>query len=84
MRVVAKRYRKKYDKNFISVNVLKAYIDKVVFVGGHEHHKIDLMKSIIEKFVDVRLHYICKKETIRSKTDSKRQLYNKINLFKGN
>lgn len=37
-----KTIQKKYDKNFISVNVLKAYIDKDVFGVGHEHHKINL------------------------------------------
>lgn len=80
-----KSIEKKYDKNFMSVNVLNAYIAKDVFSERNEHdHKISLIKLIIEKFIDIRLHYICKKETAEVKNTSKRQLYNKLNLFKGN
>ena len=79
-----KTIKKNYDKNFIGINVLNAYIEKNVFSTNEHNHKINLMKLIIEKFIDVRLHYICKKETAQIKIDSKRQLYNKLNLFKGN
>ncbi|CAH2092899.1 unnamed protein product [Euphydryas editha] len=76
---------KKYDKNFICANVLNTYIEKDVFAEENEHnHNIFLMKSIIEKFIDVRLHYVCKKETAQIKIHSKRLVYNKLNLFQGN
>lgn len=76
---------KKYDSNFICTAVLKLYIHKNVFPGGDEHnHDITLLKSVVERFIDLRLHYICKKETGDIKNKSKRQLYNKLNLFKGN
>lgn len=76
---------KKYDKNFICSIVLKLYININIFPGGDPHnHEITLLKSVIEKFTDVRIHYICKKETRAIKDTSKRQLYNKLNLFKGN
>lgn len=48
------------------------------------NHKISLIKAIIEKFIDVRLHYIAKKTTEGLKSNSKRQLFNKLNLFQGN
>lgn len=80
-----KSLQKKYDNNFICTIVLKLYIDKNIFLGGDAHnHEITLLKSVIEKFTDVRLHYICKKVTGDIKDKSKRQLYNKLNLFKGN
>lgn len=80
-----KSIQKKYDKNFISIQVLKIFIEKDVFPENAEHkHKINLIKLIIEKYTDLRLHYICKKENSQIKSTSKRQLYNKLNLFKGN
>lgn len=56
-------------------------------IDGHTKeqlgHIYDLTKSVIERYVNVRLHYICQKDTLEKKSKSKRQVFNKLNLFQG-
>lgn len=44
------------------------------------HHIYILLKSIIQKYIDIRLNYICSQH---NKQNSIRNLYNKLILFKG-
>uniref|UniRef100_A0A2A4JUC7 THAP-type domain-containing protein n=1 Tax=Heliothis virescens TaxID=7102 RepID=A0A2A4JUC7_HELVI len=84
---------KNTTKGYLCSLVLKHISHLNIFPGIDIHsrqqpalfnHKISLIKAIIEKFIDVRLHYIAKKTTEDLKCNSKRQLFNKLNLFQGN
>lgn len=77
-------------KDKMCISILKKFIDCDVFIGINENcqgadfgHKIGLLKAIIEKYIDIRLHYAGKLKTSETKNKSKRQLYNKLNLFQG-
>lgn len=80
---------RQYNKVFITNKVLRSLVNINLFTRTDAHdkdqfnHMYDLTKAIIEKYVDVRLHYICKKENQEKKDNSKRQKYNKLNLFHG-
>lgn len=77
----------------ICTTVMKTFVHINIFQDIHLHsldqpaafnHRITLLKAVIEKYIDVRSHYIAKKQTLANKLSSKRQLYNKLILFKGN
>lgn len=80
----------KYDKLTILSKALKAFIGIPIFKSLEDHmyeqfptsnHLINLLKAVIEKFIDIRIHYISKQyDHIPAK---KRQLYNKLLHFKG-
>lgn len=76
------------NKNLV-METLRMLVNVKLFTRTDAHNKeqfnhiYELTKAIIAKYVDVRLHYICKKENIEKKYKSKRQLYNKLNLFQG-
>lgn len=80
---------KMYSKAFLTTKVIQSLLNINIFtqIDGHTkdqfHHIYDLTKVIIEKYVDIRLHYICKRDTLEKKTKSKRQVFNKLNLFQG-
>lgn len=81
---------KKYDKAFLSMKVLRLLININIFKETDAHakdqfnHTYDLTKAIIEKYIDVRLHYMCKNENIKKNNTTKRQVFNKLTLFQGN
>lgn len=68
-------------KSFVNSNILQEIIQHSV---EFSNHRTILMKIIIQKYTNVRLHYISKKDTDNIKNQSKRQLFNKLTLFQGN
>lgn len=84
---------KNTTKTYLCSLVLKCTLNLNIFSSIDTHslqqpplfsHKISLIKAIIENFIDVRLHYIAKKNNRKLNSKLKRQLYNKLNLFQGN
>lgn len=80
---------KSHQKNLWIYFVLKAFLGVDIFANLRVHqfdmapinnHVVDLIKAVAEKYIDVRLYYISK---IINCKPSKRQVFNKITLFKG-
>lgn len=80
---------RQYDGQYLTIKILRSLLDVKLFTNTDAHtndqfnHIYELTKAAVKKYVDVRLHYICKKENIDKKIASKRQVYNKLNLFQG-
>lgn len=80
---------RQYDGQYLTMKILRSLVNVTLFTNIDAHtrnqfnHMYELTKATVRKYVDVRLHYICKKENIDKKISSKRQVYNKLNLFQG-
>lgn len=81
--------KQKFNELYISNQVLKQ-IDVDLFKNLNEHAHdqtsiendiVHLIRAIIQKYIKIRLHYIALNSI--DKSNSKRQLYNKLVLYKG-
>lgn len=72
--------------------ILKCFLNSTVFESLNEHsmqqsplfnHRLNLIKAIIDKYTNVRLHFAHKLHNSDIKTASKRQNRNKLSLFEG-
>ncbi|CAH2088904.1 unnamed protein product [Euphydryas editha] len=59
-----------------------------IFIFEENHvndqiHKNSLIRAVIEKYLDIRLHHVSKCKTLKIIPDSKRQYYNKLTQQKG-
>lgn len=75
----------------IQCNILKHFLQTTVFDTLFEHsmnqtptlnHRLQLIRAIIQKYLNVRLHHEHKNNPLIKKM-SKRQKRNKLNLFEG-
>ncbi|CAB3242624.1 unnamed protein product [Arctia plantaginis] len=76
------------DPKSMVMKALKLFIGSDVFnvLYGHSfeqeacsNHLVHLLRAVIQKYVDIRVKYFLKSNM----TETKRQLYNKLTLFKG-
>lgn len=75
----------------IVLNILKKFIgNNQIFINlesKHEYvgqeHKLNLIRCVIEKYLNIRFHHIAKLESISKSVQSKRQAYKKIIQHKG-
>lgn len=84
-----KRYLPKYSKIQITNNILEQYINKSIFTSLENHmydtfatenHLVELIKAVSHKYIDIRIHFITNNI---DNSNSKRHVYNKLVLFKG-
>lgn len=84
-----KRYLPKNSKTHITNKILEQYINKSIFtcLENHmydtfatENHLVELIKAVSHKYIDIRVHYITNNI---DNSDSRRHVYNKLVLFKG-
>lgn len=75
----------------LKLKVIKSFINSDVLSNLHQHsldqpitfnHRIHLLKAVVDKYCDVRLHYFHKIDPSISNV-SKRQQRNKLSLFEG-
>lgn len=79
----------KFNAEYLTNKILKQFIHIDLFNNLNEHmhdqsfmenHAMHLIRTIIQKYVKVRLHYIALSKVDKSK--SQRQFFNKLVLFK--
>lgn len=77
----------KINKSLISSKLLQFFIQRNIFSNMLNHdltplesHKILLIKSICNSYLDIRIHFICKQVITQEKI---RNMYTKLILFKG-
>lgn len=58
------------------------YLENDHDYAGHGH-KVNLIRLIIEKYLNIRLHHICKMHTLTMTLSSKRQKFKKLIQHKG-
>lgn len=82
--------KRKFNEIYISNQVLKQFIKVDLFKNFNEHahdqslmenHVVHLIRAITKKYIKIRLHYIALNSI--DKSNSQRQLFNKLILFKG-
>lgn len=80
---------KNINKNIIVTKILSKFVgtsifNDIVFHSFNEYptsnHSTDLIKAVIEKYLNIRLHFILKNSLSK---ETKRQLLNKYILFQG-
>lgn len=81
----------KYNVQFFLIKILSSLVEQnTIFSKLHEHsldhirtenHIVYLIRAIAEKYIKIRLHYICKNLNEFAKSD--RHRFNEIILFKG-
>ncbi|KAJ8720540.1 hypothetical protein PYW08_006005 [Mythimna loreyi] len=84
-------FRNSHDFKRLQYNILKHFLQSNVFDILSEHsmnqtpilnHRLQLIRAIIQKYLNVRLHHEHKNNPF-IKSTSKRQKRNKLNLFEG-
>lgn len=78
--------------SYILSRIIKTFIGNYTIFSNleNEHnmygivHQTNLIRSVIEKYTNIRFHYIAQQETLLRNLDTKRQYYKKITQHKGN
>ncbi|RVE48555.1 hypothetical protein evm_006744 [Chilo suppressalis] len=76
---------------YILSQILKRFVgNRNIFINlQNEHnmygieHQTNLIRAVIEKFINIRFHHIAKQETVLRSCDTKRQYYKKLTQHKG-
>lgn len=84
--------KKKFHAHYLTNKILTHFIGNNIFNNLKEHvhdhsamenHAIHLIRTIIQKYVKIRLHFITLNSIDKAKASSQRHFFNKLILFKG-